>query len=112
MAFAEAFIINKFWGTPMNHDFLLGTYFFGVGVAMIALSDHVIFRSKMSCFLGPLVLGIYAIHFLFIDIMLSIGNQFSGNVTWKISYPVAVFILSSAAVYLMSLNRWTKRMVA
>ncbi|MDL2336233.1 MAG: acyltransferase [Pseudomonadota bacterium] len=111
LSFYELVFIHERWGSSMSQDFVLGTYFLGVGVAMIALSDRSIFHFRLSSRLGPLVLGIYAIHFLFVDMLRPYGGRYAGDIIWEIGYPLSVFILSVASAYLLSCNRFTRLVV-
>lgn len=111
LSFYELIFIHERWGSSMSHDFVLGTYFLGVGVAMIALSDRSIFHFQLTSRLGPFMLGTYAIHFLFIDLIRPYGTEYAGYIIWELGYPLSVFILSVIFAYLLSCNRFTRFVV-
>ena len=110
--FTELLILNKNWGTTMSQDYVIGTYFFGVGAALIALSGKKWLQSSWLTSIGPLVLGIYASHFIFIELLHPLERRYAGNATWDIFYVVAVFLLSYALSLLFSRHQLTKRLVA
>lgn len=109
--FFELYMLQQYWDTATRQDYVVGTYFVGVGVSLIALSNPPILRIGHLSFIGPLVLGIYAIHFVFIDLLLPLGSSLYGNASWEIGYPIAVFVLSLVTVYGMSRLRWTRSLV-
>lgn len=98
--FTELYMLNWVWGASMHQGYVFGTYFFGVGVALIALSDFNLPILSCASSIGPLVLGIYASHFIFIDLFMPVNRLCEGNVAWALSYPVIVFIFS----YILSLG--------
>ena len=66
--FSEVIALWKFYRVYPNwHDYLAGTYLLGLGAAMVALSGHRSVSIAWIGSLGSLSLGIYAIHFVFID---------------------------------------------
>jgi len=111
MHFAELFVLRLLWGTTMIQDYVIGTYFMGVGVALIALSNPQFLRVALLSKAGPLVLGIYAIHLVFVDLIGPIGAGLTGITWWELGYPAAVFTLSLASTYAMSRFRLTKQIV-
>jgi surface polysaccharide O-acyltransferase-like enzyme len=109
--FIEIFVLNKYWGTALFQDYVVGTYFSGVGLALIALSNSPLLRFRFTSLVGPLVLGIYAIHVLFIDLLSPIDELLSGNAIWAACFPVVVFFLSVFATYALSRVPLTRRIV-
>ncbi|MES2901202.1 MAG: acyltransferase [Pseudomonadota bacterium] len=111
LQFVELVLLNRLWGTVTAQDFVIGTYFFGLGVAMIALSDsrHLGFPGAVA--IGPLVLGIYASHYIFIDIFRPTNQIFAGNWLWAIAYVVAVFSMSFVLSKLLMRFALTRRLV-
>jgi hypothetical protein len=58
-----------------------------------------------------MVLGVYAIQYVFIDLFSPIGKNLPGNALWEVGYPIAVFLFSLAATYAMSRGRFTRVLV-
>ena len=109
--FTELFILREFWGTTMKQDFVIGTYFFGVGVALVALSNTKYLNFSVLASIGPLVLGIYVSHFVFVEMLTPLDRKFTGHWAWEISYVIAVFALSYLMTLVLSKFRLTKRLV-
>ena len=110
--FAELIFLYVGWGTAMVQEYVVGTYFFGVGAALIALSNTKWLRSSRVASIGPLVLGIYASHFIFVELLKPVDLRYPDNAVWDVMYVVVVFLLSYALAWLMSKHRFTKRFVA
>ncbi|WP_075796011.1 acyltransferase [Massilia putida] len=100
------------WGTNMAQDFVVGTYFYGLGVAMLALSDPAPLRFPRLAGLGPLVLGIYASHNLFVDPLAGPDNPMHALPGWDIIVVAVVFVLSLALTGLLARFPLTRRFVA
>lgn len=109
---AETWLLHERWGTPMVQDYVFGTYFFGVGIAMVALSNSRFLDVPRLASIGPLVLGIYAAHMVFIDVLKPVDRQFSQNGWWAVFQVLAVFALSYALARLMQQFRLTRRLVS
>lgn len=109
--FTELLILNENWGTTMNQDYVIGTYFFGVGTALVALSNTKWLHSSRAASIGPLVLGIYASHLIFVDLLRPLDFRYPGSATWDVLYVVAVFLLSYTLAWTFSKHRLTKRLV-
>jgi surface polysaccharide O-acyltransferase-like enzyme len=65
----EVIWLQQRWGANMSHDYVVGTFFFGLGVTLVALSNVKPLRIPALASIGPLVLGIYACHFLYVDLL-------------------------------------------
>jgi surface polysaccharide O-acyltransferase-like enzyme len=100
------------WGTNMAQDFVLGTYFYGLGMTMLALSDPAPLRVPRLAGLGPLVLGIYASHFLFVDLLARPDSPLRAVPGWDIIVVALVFALSLALTGLLWRFAPTRRLVA
>lgn len=100
---AELAILHRLYGTPLNQDYLLGTYFAGMGVAIMALSGNRYLQAAFVAKLGKLILGIYACHYIFVE-LLNAGthSQFGDSFVWQIAYVALVFIFSMSLVLVMS----------
>lgn len=109
--FTELRMLKAQWGTSMSQDYVIGTYFLGLGVAMMALSNSRYLHFSRAASIGPLVLGIYASHLIFVDMLKPLDRQFSGNWAWSAVYVVAVFVLSYLLVRLMAKSDFTRKLV-
>jgi surface polysaccharide O-acyltransferase-like enzyme len=103
--------LHVHWGTSMVQDYVVGTMPYGVGMAMVALSNARMIRMPALAGVGPLVLGIYASHFLFINLLYPLQVRFSGVPGWEVAYVALVF--GCAWLTSMLLARWgpTRRFV-
>ncbi|WP_374434886.1 acyltransferase [Inhella sp.] len=110
--FIELFLAQRNWGTIMAQDYVIGTYFFGTGAALMALSNHRFLASSRAKSVGHLALGIYAAQFIFIDMLAPLERKFSNNIIWAAAHPILVFILSCAVAALLSKKPSTRRLVA
>jgi surface polysaccharide O-acyltransferase-like enzyme len=109
---AEAAWLHARWGTNMAQDFVIGTYFYGLGMTMLALSDPAPLRFPRLAGLGPLVLGIYASHFLFVDLLAHPDSPLRAVPGWDIIVVALVFALSLALTGLLWRFASTRRLVA
>lgn len=100
--FTELVVLNAYWGTTMSQDYVVGTYFYGVGMAMIALSGTRYLHLERAATIGPLVLGIYASHMIFLDLLDPLDERLAGGVVWSLIHVAAIFMLSYALVRVMA----------
>lgn len=94
---------------PLN-EYVFGTYFMGLGTAVMALSDHPLGRWRALARLGPATLGIYLVNPAFAELLEPIGNGDRGAM-WLLSHLAAVLTLSVVAVVLMSRSRYLRTLV-
>lgn len=106
MHFLEAYYLWKVYGV-MPYNYLLGTYLIGLGISILSLSNHKLIKCNRLATIGQLTLGIYLIHFLFVDLLRPIGKIFLHSV-WEIGYPIIVLCLSLASVSFLSKHKYTK----
>lgn len=99
------------WGTSMWQDFVVGTYPFGVGVALMALSNARGLQMPRLATIGQLVLGIYASHYLFVDLLRPVDDVHHGMLAWDVAYVAVVFALALGTTYGLSRFAWTRRFV-
>lgn len=111
LQFLELYLLHWRYGTRMNQDYVIGTYFLGVGAALVALSAPPIFRGRFASSIGPLVLGIYAIHYAFVELLGPVDMQFKGNAIWSVAYLAAVCLLSWLSAYGLSKVPFLRRLV-
>jgi surface polysaccharide O-acyltransferase-like enzyme len=95
----------------MNHDYVASTYIFALGVTMIALSNSRFLRYPGAAKIGPLVVGIYTSHMIFVDLFKPADKQFGNNPVWSIAYVLTVFFLSFMFVKLLLRLGFTRRLV-
>lgn len=109
--FSELLLLHGNWRTSMVQDYVVGTYFFGVGVAVMALSNDKMLAFPHTASIGPLVPGMYASHYIFVYLLEPVNRNLSGNKAWTVSYPVVVFLFSCLLAFTMSRSASTKRLV-
>jgi len=112
LLFSELLFLHHHFGTSMRQDFLIGTYGIGVGSSLMALSNVSFLRSRTLGSIGPLVLGIYAVHSVFVDLLGPSVDKSTGSPLLDLGYVLAVFTLSLGVVYAMSRTRLTRTIVA
>jgi len=112
MQLFEVLWLRRQWGTNMSHDYVVGTYFLGLGVTLIALSNARLLRLPALASIGPLVLGIYACHFLYVDLLRPIDDVRHGEALWDVSYVAVVFMLSLLTTLGLARLSVTKRLVS
>jgi len=109
--FSEIYILWKYFDTSPYQDYVVGTYFMGIGTSMMALSGHACITIPwLSCF-GKYTLGIYAIHYIFIDIFKAIIMKMSFNPALEIGYVLIVAFFSTSVVCLASINKTLKKIL-
>ena len=111
LQFSEVSLLWKWYGTsPYEQDYVIGTYFMGVGAAVAALSNNAHIGSVVLRDVGRYTLGIYAIHYIFVDLLRPVGKYTSSSL-WEIGYTLFVLLFSVASVKLLSKNKITRRLV-
>jgi len=106
----EIYILWAVFETPTHQDFVFGTYFMGVGVAMAALSNHPSLKSKFFSKIGQMTLGIYAVHLLFVNLLWPIDKA-TDSILWEIGYVIAVLSLSIITTHILSKNKILNKIV-
>lgn len=107
----ETCVIYKIWGGRLSNDFVLSTYPYGVGTALMALSNVKALQNARLVSVGPLVLGIYASHFLFVDLLRPVDHSYHGMIAWDVGYVAIVLVLSLVTTYCLSKIAFTRRFV-
>lgn len=108
----ESFLLWQYYGAPaVGHDYLLGTLPFGVGVALLALSRPSLGRDFALTKYGRYALGIYAIHYLFVD-NLPMADTLFFSAGGQLLFPVTVFTLALLTAVLISKVPGMRRLVA
>ena len=108
--FCEIYTINQYFHTSLYQDYVFGTYLMGLGVALASLSNHPILHSKKMSNIGQMTLGIYAIHFIFVD-LLKPFDTYLNSAAWEISYVLIVTMLSILPIHFLSKNTKIKRFI-
>lgn len=108
--FSELYILCKLYGTNPYQDYVFGTYFMGVGAALVSLSNDALFRNKVLSDVGKFTLGIYVIHFVFVDLLRPVGMLISSSL-WEISYILLVLLFSALSVMLLSKSKNTRSII-
>ncbi len=108
LQFSEIYFLSRHYGATPFQDYVAGTYLTGMGATIAALSNHPLLRLSIFSSLGRLTLGIYAIHYAFIDMLRH--NTRNMHLPWEF-YFFSVLALSVAAALLLSKNRYSKKLV-
>lgn len=108
--FSEIYTLMKLFGTSVMQDFVFGTFFMGIGMSMVALSNHSILHNKYLSGIGTMTLGIYASHFIFVDLFRPLDKLYNSAI-WEIGYVFIILILSIFTTYLLSKTKITRRLV-
>jgi len=107
---SEAYCLWENYNITPVHDYVFGTLFMGLGVALMALSNHPYLNNKYLGSIGRFTLGIYAVHYLFVDIFHPLGALFDLP-CWDGVYILLVFVFSWAVVTTFSKNKKLKKIV-
>jgi surface polysaccharide O-acyltransferase-like enzyme len=97
--FEAKFLYDKFGSSPYEHQFLIGTIPFAVGMAGLALSDLKFLKySVFSNWGKEYSLGIYLIHPLLAIVVLKLMEPFTpgflGSPIWQIFFPLVLIAVS------------------
>jgi surface polysaccharide O-acyltransferase-like enzyme len=107
--FLELFTLWRWYGVDPHQDYVLGTYFVGIGTAIAALSNHPALTSGGLVRYGQLTLGIYATHYVFVDMLRPLGK--SAIPFWGLWYFFLVLSLSVVTAVILSRNRVARHLV-
>lgn len=100
MHFIEIFVLWKYYDISPIQDYVVGTYFMGIGISLLALSDHYIFNKFINVSkTGKLVIGIYLIHFIFVDNLRPLKDIY--RPVSDLMYIILVFTFSYYGVFLL-----------
>ncbi|ALK96965.1 hypothetical protein AB595_04645 [Massilia sp. WF1] len=102
--------LHQRFGAAMVQDFTIGTWPFGLGMAMIALADPRPARIPALAALGPLVLGVYASHYLFVDGLGAVDGIDAGP-AGGLRFVLLVFLCSLGFTWLLSRIPVARRVV-
>ena len=108
--FTEIYILMKFYETSLMQDYVFGTYFMGVGATIMSLSNHKVLSNAMFATLGKMTLGIYASHFIFIDLLQPL-DRLVNHPLWELFFVILVLGLSVMLTKALAKYRYTKKLV-
>lgn len=108
--FVEQFVLHRYWGVTMIQDYVIGTYPFALGMALIALSNVPALQLTRLAAIGPLVSGIYISHYLYLELLIPVDDIYTGNPVWETLFPIAVFIAGYLTTRGLSQFRFTKKL--
>lgn len=107
----EMYYLSHYYGVSPYLNFTVGTYFMGLGFALVALSNHRWLQGQRLSAIGRYTLGIYAIHFVFVDVFRGV-RAITDSALWQLAYPLLVLLLSIMAALLMARSRLLRRIIA
>jgi surface polysaccharide O-acyltransferase-like enzyme len=93
----ELYLLYSMYYTSFFQDYTFGTYFFGLGVALIGFSGKLM-NSKQFTLLAKYTLGIYLVHIMVIDFLGFI--ILPTNITQNFAFVLLVYIFSTLLVAL------------
>jgi surface polysaccharide O-acyltransferase-like enzyme len=102
------------WGANLVQDYVAATWLYGLGMGMLALSDAKPLRAPAVAALGPLVLGIYASHYLFVDLLRPFDEAWHAGewgAAWRLAYVALVFAGALGLTWLLARCAATRRFV-
>jgi len=108
--FAEVYTLMKLFGTSVMQDYVFGTLLMGIGMSMLALSNHSILQSKYLSKMSTMTLGVYASHYIFVDLFRPLDNLYNSAI-WEIGYVFIVLIFSIFTTHLLSKTKITRPLV-
>ncbi len=109
--FIELYFLITKHDINYSPDCLFGTYFMGIGCALIALSNALMPRAHCFSTFGSLTLGVYGMHLIYFNNLDHARPLYPAGL-WYPFVIVAVYLLSVSTAYLMAKNTALKRIVA
>jgi surface polysaccharide O-acyltransferase-like enzyme len=110
----EVHWLHARWGANYVQDYVAATWLYGLGMGMLALSDAPSLRLPALASLGPLVLGIYASHYLFVDLLRPLDEAWHGgawSTAWGLAYVMLVFAGALGLTWVLARFALTRRFV-
>ncbi|MBT3374319.1 MAG: acyltransferase family protein [Lentisphaerae bacterium] len=96
-----------------ENTFTLGTLVWGVGAFLVARTLPAVGPVKQIARLAGLPLGIYLTHMIFADPVYCIAAKvFGDGPLYNPSCPAGVLLCAGTATYILSLNRFTRRLIS
>jgi len=106
--FTELYYLVNNFSTNLLQEYVFGTYFLGLGYALLALSNHKFLNIESLAQIGKVSLGIYASHFIFVDVL---KPFFTSNGYDLYIYPITVFTLSTCLTLWLSKSKFFRQFV-
>ncbi len=101
LQFLEVYALYDLYGSnPGIKEYLFGTIFYGLGVAIVALAKPNDFGNEVISKWGMYTLGIYAIHFYFIETLYPL-DQILKSTIWDVFFPFFIYAISLCSVLLI-----------
>jgi len=108
--FIEIYLLWQNYNIFPLVDYVFGTYFMGIGMAMVSLSNHSILRIRSLSETGKMTLGIYVVHIVYVDLFSDIDESIN-SAFWEIGYIFLVLFLSIVSVKILQKNKITRKIV-
>lgn len=109
--FAELNVLYKNYNTTTAQEYTIGIYLVGLGVSMVALANPTILRVPQIASMSRYVPGVYASHYLFIDLFRPLFRPLTENQFGAVFYVTAVFFLSYLTAVLLSQHKYLSKLV-
>ncbi|SDU34542.1 Surface polysaccharide O-acyltransferase, integral membrane enzyme [Pseudomonas pohangensis] len=106
--FLEVYFLTSSKTITSLPDYVFGTYFFGVGAALLAIRSGTDRDSDLLSRLGAYGLGIYALHPFIIDMLTPAFRAGSQVVAWQVIAPFVVFSLTAILVVTLARSRFLR----
>lgn len=102
----ELNILNIKYDVSKIQDYCFSTYLMGIGAAMICITQKspTSFRLDRLEFIGKLTLGIYLVHFIFIDAIIEISKKSPEFITLTNPYIFPSIVFISSIVFSLTVN--------
>jgi surface polysaccharide O-acyltransferase-like enzyme len=111
MSALEIYVLwERFGIKPTVHAYLMGTLPFGLGASLLVVSKPSMARGTAIADLGKYTLGIYVVHYLFLDLLRPLDGTINTHV-WDFVFPVTVFLLSLLSVAILRQIRFLRGFV-
>ncbi|MGO4893898.1 acyltransferase [Flavobacterium sp. W21_SRS_FM6] len=108
--FTEIMSLYIFRGIYPTHDYVIGTYFMGLGISLLAISNSHYLQSVFLSRLGKYTLGIYARH-LFVIGKLSTYKKLYLSVYWDVIFILIVTVISLILIWFLNKLPFTNKFV-
>jgi surface polysaccharide O-acyltransferase-like enzyme len=92
--FTEVVFLYKLYRIgPTSHNYLIGTFFWGIGAFLLALNYPTLGKDSLFEDIGKVTLGIYVSHYLIIYALKPV-DYFVYGIAWEITKPILVLFMS------------------
>ncbi|MBW8189621.1 acyltransferase [Neiella marina] len=111
LGLVESSYLHREYGASPYPDFVFATVIFGLGSALMSLSNHPLLCNRKLATIGQMTLGIYALHYMVIDLLKPLDIAFN-HPLWEVGYVFVVLLMSIGASKLLLAFPRTKKLVA